>query len=1275
MKKIATTVFALLAVWLTAFAQGWPQNYGGVMLQGFYWDSYEDTKWTNLTSQADEISKYFDLMWVPNSGQAKADQWNTYPDNKDMGYMPCYWLRHNTCFGTQEELVTMIQTYTQNSTGIIEDVVINHKNGLKDWCDFPDETYTNGGGKTYELNWTLADICNNDNGGYVKTKFNITGANDTGTDFDGCRDLDHTGANVQKNVKTYLDFLKSELGYAGFRYDMVKGYAPEFVGIYNVSAQPTYSVGEAWDSWDGVTWWVDGTKQNGVIQSAAFDFPLKFLINDAFKNGNWNALATQGMAGSTKYQRYSVTFVDNHDTYRDDNKMDNDKRVLAANAFILAMPGTPCVFLPHWKAHKESIGKMIAARQAAGITNQSTFESYAYEDNGSNTGRIFYVHGTKGTIMLTLGHTPNADASNYDIVVSGDASNNDFCFYVSNDVTVDYDNIPKANTNRGSAIVSTPSGTYYQNVSVTLAPSDPFTSLIYKQDNGAEQTITSATTLNFDQTTTLSVKVEGSDEVKTYRYVVTNEEINKINIYVRADKSPIYLYAWDSNGTLTNAWPGTLLTEKKSIDGVNYYVKTFPKSNADYTLNYILSQGDDAAKTSDQTGVGSDVFTALGDGTLTDLAEQCVGQPVQDAIEEKSITVYVEANQQPLYLYVWDSTGTKLNGEWPGTQLTDVILVKDKAWYRKTFNKVDILNITVNKGKDQPQSKNFEGITDDVFVSYDGNSLTTLTDETSNYAGYPKAWYEQGEVCAFFIVPNGWESGWNNICCYAYRDNTFYTEEWRGDACKLLGYNEEGAQIWKWTCNSSNAGEPQVIIFNSGTADNGNSGTNQTENLTFVNGAWYSAESYIGSGKTSPVSTAVAPSEETSVVAENAVTATNWNGKQEKVAGMTSNNTFTKTLNLQPGTYTVQAIVRGTAGATAALSAESQTDNAALTGMIDGAESTVATNGTVERFKKGTNNGWQKTEVSFTLSEAKKVEVTVSATAAEWQLGALSVTTNKATKATAATTETYYDATQQTGFSFFERGANPNALILANSEQDAAKLSYNVIANGVCRSLVLTDGAYDFGNTGDTFTASNASYSRTFTPGQKSTICLPFSLTEGEAATTGTYYRIGSYNAETGNIHFAIEKAPQAYTPYVFVAAKAQPFEGLTNKTVHLTNLVNETIDGLTFKGTMTRQELKSVADGTTYYGYSTTGAFSKVSTEGAFISPFRAYIVSDKPLTSARLVASFDEESTLGITELSTQAAARGKATGMYNLSGQRVSAPTRKGLYIIDGRKYFVK
>ena len=49
-------------------SQGWPKDYEGVMLQGFSWDSFDDTKWTNLSSQADELSKYFSLIWVPQSG-------------------------------------------------------------------------------------------------------------------------------------------------------------------------------------------------------------------------------------------------------------------------------------------------------------------------------------------------------------------------------------------------------------------------------------------------------------------------------------------------------------------------------------------------------------------------------------------------------------------------------------------------------------------------------------------------------------------------------------------------------------------------------------------------------------------------------------------------------------------------------------------------------------------------------------------------------------------------------------------------------------------------------------------------------------------------------------------------------------------------------------------------------------------------------------------------------------------------------------------------------
>ena len=44
MQRLYSTIISLLCT-LAVMAQGWPQNYGGVMLQGFYWNSYDDTQW------------------------------------------------------------------------------------------------------------------------------------------------------------------------------------------------------------------------------------------------------------------------------------------------------------------------------------------------------------------------------------------------------------------------------------------------------------------------------------------------------------------------------------------------------------------------------------------------------------------------------------------------------------------------------------------------------------------------------------------------------------------------------------------------------------------------------------------------------------------------------------------------------------------------------------------------------------------------------------------------------------------------------------------------------------------------------------------------------------------------------------------------------------------------------------------------------------------------------------------------------------------------------
>jgi alpha-amylase len=410
MRRFYSTVIICIAA-IAAMAQGWPKDYGGVMLQGFYWNSYGDTQWTRLEKQADDLAKVFDLVWIPQSANC---------GGQSMGYDDLYWFsNYNSSFGTEAELRSVINTFKAKGIGTIADVVINHRKNVSNWVDFPKETYNS---ETYEMLST--DICANDDGGATKTwatqnGYSLSTNDDTGEGWDGMRDLDHKSANVQRIVKAYLKFLLNDLGYTGFRYDMVKGYSGSFTKLYNEHSQPTFSVGECWDATKVIRDWIDATAKT----SAAFDFQFRYTVRNAINNNDWTELGkANGKYTMDKvdylnyplvsnnyenagYSRYAVTFVENHDTEkRADAAQDPIKKdTLAANAYLLAMPGTPCVFLTHWKAYKQEIANMITVRKAVGITNTSTYENvasnrgyYAVQTTGTN-GKLLAVVGSKAS--------------------------------------------------------------------------------------------------------------------------------------------------------------------------------------------------------------------------------------------------------------------------------------------------------------------------------------------------------------------------------------------------------------------------------------------------------------------------------------------------------------------------------------------------------------------------------------------------------------------------------------------------------------------------------------------------------------------------------------------------------------------------------------------------------------------------------------------------------------------------------------------------------------
>ena len=395
MKRIFTSLVVLLAS-LPMLAQGWPSEYGGIMLQGFYWDGYADAQWTRLEKQVDNLATTFNLVWIPQSA---------YCGGQSMGYDDLYWFpgHYDSSFGTETELRSMISTFKAKGIGTIADVVINHRKNVSTWTDFPAETYK---GVTYQL--TYNDICSNDEAAKNGQK---VGPNvDTGEGWDGMRDLDHKSENVQENVKAYLKMLLEDLGYAGFRYDMVKGYSGSFTKIYNEDAKPQFSVGECWDGSNTIKNWIDATDKT----SAAFDFQFRYTVRNAANSGDWSKLGAQNDGNwplvssnfnSGSYRQYAVTFVENHDTeYRSATAQQDPLRkdTLAANAYLLAMPGTPCVFLKHWQAYKQEIANMVAVRKAVGITNVSrpiqmatNKDYYAVQVVGSDNKKLLCVVGSK----------------------------------------------------------------------------------------------------------------------------------------------------------------------------------------------------------------------------------------------------------------------------------------------------------------------------------------------------------------------------------------------------------------------------------------------------------------------------------------------------------------------------------------------------------------------------------------------------------------------------------------------------------------------------------------------------------------------------------------------------------------------------------------------------------------------------------------------------------------------------------------------------------------
>lgn len=651
-----------------AFSQAAPTNYEGVMIQGFYWDSYNALKWPTLTSQASEIGEYFDLIWLPPSGKSSG-----------MGYLPVYYFNQNSAFGTQDELKTLIATLKTNGCGAIADIVINHRNGATNWTDFPTETYN---GTTYS--WGTWAICNDDEVKYQSGQPTPTGAADTGDGYEAARDIDHTNAEVRKTIKAYLQFMKNDMGYIGWRFDYAKGFAPKYFAEYTMDAGCEFGIGEYFDfNYDKTSGFIDGTKVSNEIRCGAFDFPLKEALNKACNNGQWNELAWKrygtlnqpaGLIHMDGYTRFAYTFVDNHDTWRPGTEYHNNaltNNALAANAFILTQPGIPCVFWDHWSKYKSQIKAMIDARKFVGVHSQSTVEVLSTSSNIY----VAKVTGTKGSLIVKVGPGSYSPTGEYTLKTSGD---NYAIWTLGGQVS--------ANVN---VAVSPESGLYVGGTTVTLtatgdnAPFDIYyttdgstpTTSSAKVNSGYSFTVNTATTVS-----AMAVDSKGNKSSvvsKTYR----TDDTGGITVKWKNDQNwsgSIYIYAWDDQDTpLLGQWPGVVVT----ADETGWYTYSFDRES----VNIIFNNGNGNPQTIDIKGVTSSMcYEILSTKTGTGFNVQETTCPVVTLINEEyadKLSIYPNPVADVVYLV-------------NATDVVEVSVIDIKGSRVKRFQSTDVLNVS-----------------------------------------------------------------------------------------------------------------------------------------------------------------------------------------------------------------------------------------------------------------------------------------------------------------------------------------------------------------------------------------------------------------------------------------------------------------------------------------------------------------------------------------------------------------------------------------------------
>lgn len=173
-------------------------------------------------------------------------------------------------------------------------------------------------------------------------------------------DFNTFDTTVQNRLKRWGTWLTNTVGFDGYRLDFVRGFQTNMVSLWvnNLplkSGAQRFIVGEYFTGYKyRLKNWVNDLAALGTTVNV-FDFPLKSTLTDmsngtgySFNMANLNyAGMVRDNTGNAVPRTNVVTFVDNHDTGKENDKWVNKDWKLAY-AYMLFAEGRPCLFYPHY---------------------------------------------------------------------------------------------------------------------------------------------------------------------------------------------------------------------------------------------------------------------------------------------------------------------------------------------------------------------------------------------------------------------------------------------------------------------------------------------------------------------------------------------------------------------------------------------------------------------------------------------------------------------------------------------------------------------------------------------------------------------------------------------------------------------------------------------------------------------------------------------------------------------------------------------------------------